>query len=288
MNNKNIIPENSCDCHTHVVGSRNEYPLVKDLIYLPQEANTNDMRNFLDKNSLKRVVLVQPSFYGTDNTYLEYALKDLGNIARGVAVLDTDVSNEYLDKLHSLGVRGIRINPTTFVETNVEDAENQIKKSIRIAERNGWHIQFFLKPKNIRFLKKTISEIPFNIIFDHMGFMQETKETSEEFLFLTSLLEKGNSWIKLSAPYRLSEEGTFEKVKHLILHFKKVNQDNLVWGSDWPHTPKHDGKVTNTPEEKPYRKYNITERILELSNIINEASVFKKIMQDNPERLYEF
>jgi 2-pyrone-4,6-dicarboxylate lactonase len=74
----------------------------------------------------------------------------------------------------------------------------------------------------------------------------------------------------------------------LLKYYIQKNPDRLVWGSDWPHTPVHRGEISDNPELLPYRKFNIPERIEELSKIVNEASIFKKIMQDNPERLYDF
>ena len=288
MKKKITLPPFSCDCHTHVVGPKSIYPLIKKLIYIPEEATDLDIQKFLNATKLKRVVLVQPSFYGTDNLYMEYALKRLGNVARGVAVVEDTISNEDIDRLHGVGVRGIRINASTFVGISSEKIETKIKKSLRIVERNGWHIQFFLKPKMILSLKKSIEQLPANIIFDHFGFMNETTFESEEFKFLISLLEKGKTWIKLSAPYRLSKEGTFSAIEKLLKYYIQKNPDRLVWGSDWPHTPVHRGEISDNPELLPYRKFNIPERIEELSKIVNEASIFKKIMQDNPERLYDF
>jgi len=282
------LPLLSCDCHTHVVGPRNKFPLLKKLIYLPQEANFNDIKNFLDQTKLKRVVLVQPSFYGTDNAYLEHSLLQLQSIARGVAVVENDISNNEIDKLHQAGVRGIRINPSTFKNTSISDTQIQINKALKIVERNGWHIQFFLKPNTISSLKNIIKNLPVNIVFDHCGFMTETSTTSEEFKFFINLLEKGNTWVKLSAPYRLSKEGTFTAIKNLIDQLVNANPDRLVWGSDWPHTPIHNGMVADNPQELPYRKFNIPERIKELHDLINEATIFQKIMQDNPGRLYDF
>jgi len=288
MNNSFNLPLFACDCHTHVVGHRDKYPLIKNLIYLPQEANTDDITKFLSQTNLKRVVLVQPSFYGTDNSYLEHSLIELKSIARGIAVVDSNISNNQIDILHSAGVRGIRINPSTFENTDIKETEIQIQKSIKIVERNGWHIQFFLKPETIIKLKNIIKDLPVNIVFDHCGFMTKTSQNSDEFKFFISLLEKGKSWIKLSAPYRLTTNGTFGEMSVLIKKLIQINPDRLLWGSDWPHTPKHNGLIAKNPKELPYRKFDIPARIKELSEIINEATIFDKIMQDNPGRLYDF
>ena len=127
------LPLLSCDCHTHVVGPRNKFPLLKKLIYLPQEANFNDIKNFLDQTQLKRVVLVQPSFYGTDNAYLEHSLLQLQSIARGVAVVENDISNNEIDKLHQAGVRGIRINPSKYCLIFIPNSSGLPFKSFNFA-----------------------------------------------------------------------------------------------------------------------------------------------------------
>ena len=53
-------------------------------------------------------VVVQPSFYGTDNTVLLNALAQAGGALVGVGAVPDDVSDSQLDALALAGVRGLR------------------------------------------------------------------------------------------------------------------------------------------------------------------------------------
>ncbi|WP_432444913.1 amidohydrolase family protein, partial [Salmonella enterica] len=55
-------------------------------------------------------MIVQPSAYGFDNRVTLAGLAALGNTARAVAVLPTDIADTDLERLHAAGVRGIRFN----------------------------------------------------------------------------------------------------------------------------------------------------------------------------------
>ena len=64
----------------------------------------------LDRNGMSNGVLVQPSFLGTDNSYLVESLKTAGGRLRGIAVVDPSVTADELRALDRAGVVGIRLN----------------------------------------------------------------------------------------------------------------------------------------------------------------------------------
>src|SRR5690606_20765066 len=104
------LPDSACDCHTHVFGPYDRFPLPDERTYTPMEATVADLRAVHAGLGLQRVVLVQPSPYGTDNACMVDALRELGPAGRGVAVVDPDASSATLDELASVGVRGVRVN----------------------------------------------------------------------------------------------------------------------------------------------------------------------------------
>jgi len=56
-------------------------------------------------------VIVQPSAYGVNNTGLMIALKEFGTTnTRGIAVVNTGVSDAELKQLYAVGVRGHSLN----------------------------------------------------------------------------------------------------------------------------------------------------------------------------------
>src|SRR4051794_38922529 len=107
------LPAGACDCHVHVFDPK-RFPLAARRTYTPATATVADLTQFLETLGLSRVVLVQPSPYGTDNRLLLQALAELGPRARGVAVIDWNFTTADLRGMHAAGVRGARLNLETY------------------------------------------------------------------------------------------------------------------------------------------------------------------------------
>ena len=105
-------PPLACDCHVHVIGPKARFPLSPMRRYTPMDAPVRELAAMLGRLGLERVVLVQPSFYATDNACMIDAMARLP-AARGVAVLAPQTSPATLDALHEQGVRGLRVNIAT-------------------------------------------------------------------------------------------------------------------------------------------------------------------------------
>ena len=96
-----------CDCHTHVFGPAARYPFSPDRAYTPPAASVEQLVSLHDSLGIERVVIVQPSPYGTDNSCTLDAAKRLGRCARAVVVVD---ETSDLGEMHRVGARGIRVN----------------------------------------------------------------------------------------------------------------------------------------------------------------------------------
>src|SRR5262245_38032464 len=100
-----------CDCHVHIVGPVGRYPQVPTRTYLAGEASLDTLGELGAACGITRFVIVEPSFYGTDNTVLLEALDALGPDGRGVAVIDLVAkTSAMLNDFHRRGVRGLRVN----------------------------------------------------------------------------------------------------------------------------------------------------------------------------------
>src|ERR1700704_1696455 len=111
----------SADCHVHIIGPQAKYPMAPNRPYTLPEASVAQLKAMHARLGISRTVLVQPSFYGTDNSCMLDALAELGPSARGVAVVAPNVADSVLHDLDAKGVRGIRIN--------LESAGNRDPKS---------------------------------------------------------------------------------------------------------------------------------------------------------------
>jgi predicted TIM-barrel fold metal-dependent hydrolase len=107
------VPADACDCHTHIHGDPAQFPFFAGRIYTPETALPEEMAALHRALNIKRVVIVTPSVYGTDNSATLYGMKARGDDARGVAVIDDKTSDADLDAMGKAGIRGIRLNLAT-------------------------------------------------------------------------------------------------------------------------------------------------------------------------------
>src|ERR1700758_4164888 len=104
------LPSGACDCHTHIFGDPQRFPWFGGRTYTPESASVAEMRSLHRALHMDRVVIVNPSVYGTDNSCTLDAMKQLGPRARAIAVIDDKTSAGQLDEMQHAGVRGIRLN----------------------------------------------------------------------------------------------------------------------------------------------------------------------------------
>src|SRR5688500_7304547 len=81
------VPPGACDCHTHIIGDPRRFPFAPSRGYTPELAAVEEMRALHRALHIERVVVVQPSFYGTDNSCTLDAVRRLGPGARGIVVI---------------------------------------------------------------------------------------------------------------------------------------------------------------------------------------------------------
>src|SRR4051812_38276934 len=82
------VPAHACDCHTHIYGDRQDFPLSPTRAYTPETALPAEMSALHRALHIERVIIVTPSVYGTDNSATLFGLKARGRSARGIAVID--------------------------------------------------------------------------------------------------------------------------------------------------------------------------------------------------------
>src|SRR5947208_17069469 len=107
------VPADACDCHVHIFGDRQRFPMSSPRTYTPAAASVDELLALHRALHIDRVVIVQPSVYGTDNSCTLDAIKQLGPRARGIAVIDERVSDAALDEMDRGGIRGVRLNLAT-------------------------------------------------------------------------------------------------------------------------------------------------------------------------------
>ena len=108
---KQQAPALSCDCHFHIFGPFDRFPMDPNRSYTSPPALVADYLAMAETVGLQRMVVVQASIYGTDNAVTLDAIAQFGlHRARGVAVIDDSFDDAALRRMHQQGIRGVRFN----------------------------------------------------------------------------------------------------------------------------------------------------------------------------------
>ncbi|QOZ37967.1 amidohydrolase [Bradyrhizobium sp. CCBAU 53421] len=189
----------------------------------------------LDQNGITNGVLVQPSFLGTDNSYLVECLKATGGRLRGIAVVDVGVGADELRALDRAGVAGIRLNLVGQKLPDLTSGEwTALLAQIRALD---WQVEIQRNAGDLATLAPQLLDQGVKVVLDHFA-LPDPKLGIDDGGF-QSVLKLGatrNVWVKISAPYRNGAAGeAFAKQAYPLLR-NAFGVDRLLWGSDWPHT----------------------------------------------------
>ena len=267
------LPAGACDCHMHIYDSRFAY--VPNAALKPPEARVQDYRALQKRLHTTRCVVVQPSSYGIDNRCTLDAVEQLGNTARAVAVVDTTVTDSELKRLAQAGVRGIRFNLVQAGATTVAMLEPLSKR----VDELGWHVQIHMLADQIFEHKEILQRLPSAVVLDHMGRIPASSSiTHPAFAVISKMIEKGNTWVKLSSAYQDSKVGppSYADMMGLAQAYVKAAPERMLWGSDWPHPTVKGGK----PDDAVLLDL--------LADWAPDERTRKRILVDNPESVYGF
>jgi predicted TIM-barrel fold metal-dependent hydrolase len=265
-------PANACDCHMHIYDGR--YPVAATATLKPADALVADYKLLQKRIGTTRNVVVTPSTYGTDNRITLDAIGQLGAAARGVAVVDTSVADAELKRMNDLGIRGIRFNLVQAGATTVEMVEPLSKRVNDL----GWHIQIHMKGEQITAIENLLLRLPAPIVFDHLGRLTQPNALDHPgFKTISKLIDKGNTWVKLSGAYADSKVGppSYSDTVPIARAYVKAAPERMVWASDWPHP---------TEKQKP------DDAVLFdlLAEWVPDAPTRTAILVQNPQKLYGF
>jgi predicted TIM-barrel fold metal-dependent hydrolase len=279
-------PAASCDCHVHVIGPKARFPLPRERRYTPMDAPAEALQAMLKRLRLDRVVLVQPSFYGTDHSCMLDAMRKIPN-ARGVAVLPADAPESELAALNAQGVRGLRVNIATFGTRNLNEMREGIRAAAALCERQSWHVQTFIPADAIEPLAPLLLALPVPAVIDHFGLIAPGAEDGA-LRMLLELLHSGKVWVKISGAYRIAEDPNDPRIGPLARRLCAVNPERIVWGSDWPHTPKHNIHSGGSETELPFQPIDTAGLLDLVPRWLEDDALVQRVLVDNPAALYGF
>ncbi len=278
----------ACDCHVHIIGPPDKYPMVATRAYTPPQASVAQLKALHARLGIQRTVLVQPSFYGTDNSCMLDALSELGPTARGIAVVAPAIGDAELKAMDAKGVKGIRINLESSGNRDANAAKALLTVMAKRLAPLGWHIQVYTVLPVIAQLTGTIVDLPVPVVFDHFGGAVAAEgATQRGFLALLDLVRTRKAYVKLSAPYRISKARGYADVTPLAQSLIYAARGQMLWASDWPHTgPTPPGKKPT--DIAPFQKIDDPAVMRLFNSWYPDAPTRKMILVDNPAKLYRF
>lgn len=274
-------PEYACDSHFHIFGPPDKYSYKGKLRYKPPVATVDDYSVIAKLLGIKRMVLVQPSAYGQDNSCQLDAAKQVGlDSCRVIVDIDENISDAEMERMHSCGARGVRINVNPIEPVTLGLADKLSTRVKRMEERCkeiGWNMDFlfpdWLTEEMMPQLRKL--QVPFSIA--HIGMNRANKGVQAKGIkVLLDTLKYGDGfcWVKLTAAYRISDDPDYLDVIPMAQAVIEASKDRIIWGSDYPHL--------SFSEHSTIKLFNL------LYKIAPDEETRKAILVDNPSKLYGF
>src|SRR3984893_4319470 len=235
-------PSNYIDAHVHVwtpdVVHFPRNPKYAGPQVKPDSFTQEQLLAIARPSGVSRIVLIQMSFYGTDNAYMLDAIKRYPAVFSGVGILDHNapgVRNEMI-RLETLGVRGYRITPGSQTSTWLDSAGMQAMWQCGAEKRIA--MCPLIGPDAIPSVDRMCAKFPDTpVVIDHMarigaaGVVRETDVRA-----LCGLAHHKNTHVKVSAFYALGKKQYpyTDLIPLIRALYDAYGPQRLMWASDSP------------------------------------------------------
>ncbi|HVW57236.1 MAG TPA: amidohydrolase family protein [Rhizobiaceae bacterium] len=268
------VPPGATDCHMHVFldgfCAQPGGPPIAEL------ATVEDYAIVRKRLGLERVVITQPNAYQFDNGATLAGLERIGKErARAVIVVSPGMSVAELEELDRRGVRGARIMNLPGGAVTIAEMEPVEK----LAREVGWHLIVQFNGNEIDRHIDALRSIETDYVIDHIGkFMPPVAAEDRKIDEILRLIDRGNAWFKIAGINESSLTGgpAFADVAAIARRVIAYAPDRVLWGSNWPHLG------------APRTAYPDDAAFLDLLLDWTDADTIRKILVDNPARLYRF
>jgi len=267
------LPAGACDSHCHIFGPGDVFPYHPNRSYTPPDAGKETLKALHDHLGIERAVIVHASCHGPYMDATLDAIAHSNGKYRGTAMVEIDVSDAELRRLHEGGIRAVRFNFVKHLES-VPDPEDVKRMAERIKEM-GWHLVVHLDAADITELSSLLLGLPVPFLIDHMARVKASDGIDQiAFQTLLELMKQENAWVKICGGERVSsEDSPFHDAIPFAQALIAAASDRVLWGTDFPHPNvrimPNDGELVNL-----FGEYT------------SDQAIQHQILVSNPDRLY--
>jgi 2-pyrone-4,6-dicarboxylate lactonase len=267
------LPPGACDTHCHVFGPGSRFPYAENRRYTPPDAPSEKLAALHRHLGISRAVLVQASAHGTDNRAMLDAIAHDPDDRRGVAMVDTSISDEELRRLDDGGVRAVRYNFVRHLGGAPDYAV--IRAMARRIAPLGWHLVLHLDAEDLVDHEAFLLSLDIPYVIDHMGRVAASEGLKQRpFVRLLELMRAPLACVKISGAERVSSQGhDFADAIPFARELVACAPDRVLWGTDWPHP-----NVRAMPDDG--------DLVDVLPRLVPDEATRTKVLVDNPTRLY--
>jgi len=275
-------------CHVFVDDAVPATPLVGGAAYEPPQLDVDDHAAHLAAVGCDLGVLVQPSAYGQDHRCLLSALRRRPNRLRGVVCVPVGTPVGKLAEMHTVGVRGTRLQDGFPGGVPVQDLVGVGE----MVASFGWHLEVWSDlRRHVGWLGDAIRRCPVPVVLDHLGYLPSDVGLDDPAVqLMLELLAEDQVWVTMSGVERLLPSGAdpsaanfadtwrrhVEAIDARARALVETRSQNLLWGSDWPHV----GLRLPAPEATDARS--------RLNRWVADPGVRQQVLVDNAVRRYGF
>ncbi|KAH7069782.1 hypothetical protein BKA63DRAFT_88647 [Paraphoma chrysanthemicola] len=300
-----LFPNGGWDVHHHIFDPK-RFRYAQSRHLTPPAASIEEFLDFKRKLGLTHSVLTHGLSYGDNCTSLETFVHELDRTRTfAIGVIDPQtVTRGELHSMHDAGIRGIRVNLYKYgAMHDVELQKITLRDHAAVIKMHcpGWSMAFtHIHPEFWTELKEVVHEIAeagIPLVTDHFALLkarsmlpdayQSAIATQPGFADIMELVKSGALYMKISAPYRISDAAPlYDDIRPIVEALLKANPRRVVWGSDWPHTPRM--KVRDHEEamrETPFLEVDDVAWLRSLKSWVS-GEEWDLMMNKNPSELY--
>ena len=226
------------DSHAHIW--RKDMPLMANPRHkLDYDFTVEQYLKVLDEHGVQFAVIAAASPYGDYNDYTLDSISGNPRL-RGTVILEPAVERNTLRAMKMDGIVGVRL-PYISMTTLPDLTSFENRRTLRRFADLDWHVHLHLDGPRIPQVLPQLEAAGVKIVLDHFGRPDPKLGVNcEGFKLMLRSIEKGRTWVKVSAAYRLGEELGAVYGRELL---KQVGPDRLLWASDCPFAG-FEGKVS--------------------------------------------